>query len=741
MKPSSVNAKLAAKMHIRQVDVLERLSKIENGIDAMIPFEDFWRIITKANSGVSKTAEFAAVFEKLLSDVRIMIRKQFKELAYRSHDWVVDGMFYAIPSKILEFIAPIEPIFEQQSPDQTGKLVFGYGTIHLVYEDESKPFGVPSKLLKKELTDEDKEAIRRDVLFPPPSQAEINRIINTGTHIERGGQTEYVSWEKRFDGLSKLINDKKLAFNEIVTGYNQGENIDGLQKRLEPLVGGIKASARRIARTEGSRIAEQIQRRTWDDLGDMMVGVQIIAVLDERTRPEHATRNGRIYYRRPGPGQKSIGELPDLPDAPNCRCISTPVLSPPEEFLNDPSLRDAFRVNANPTGEPTTYEEWFKSASVAKRKMVTGVARYKSVESILADKREPRWSDFINPDGELLTVDQLENETATARTARIDQINREIKLNRKSIKAVASRGFLRPTKLGGSRDLRRTLSGLSFSGKSEITLLGIDEDDLEETLDDYIPGASVSDLLNLAGAPNGSKVSISRGNFGLTVDVEYSQGKQSVSATRIIRRDRGKTYLWNVKILVEPTRKSIGLDVFRRQVDAAVALGLEEIRCYAEAKGFNGYYTWAVFGYENPEKTLQDLLLAPGGKETWQANNRSFQGTFDLRPGSRSRQVLDRYYATKMQERNRQNQQPIRESILSHPALNAASLDEQERQIELDKIALRKDFEQRHGRPPKGDFVEHCPIDLSDTDDLDILHDIWDDLAREEEAKRNKRTS
>ncbi len=124
-----------------------------------------------------------------------------------------------------------------------------------------------------------------------------------------------MTWEQRFDGLSRLITDKKLAFEEIVRGYSEGEGIAKIRKRLEPVVGGIKASAQRIARTEGMRVAEAMQRSTWSNLGDMMVGAQVIAVLDERTRPEHATRNGRIYYRQPAIGQRSMAELPDLPDA------------------------------------------------------------------------------------------------------------------------------------------------------------------------------------------------------------------------------------------------------------------------------------------------------------------------------------------------------------------------------------------------------------------------------------------
>lgn len=66
--------------------------------------------------------------------------------------------------------------------------------------------------------------------------------------------------------------------------------------------------------------------------GDLIIGYQIHAVLDEQTRPEHRERDGTVYYRDPGPGQKGMDEMPRPPReadgnmAWNCRCMLTPVL-------------------------------------------------------------------------------------------------------------------------------------------------------------------------------------------------------------------------------------------------------------------------------------------------------------------------------------------------------------------------------------------------------------------------------
>ena len=45
-------------------------------------------------------------------------------------------------------------------------------------------------------------------------------------------------------------------------------------------------------------------------LGDLVAGWQVHATLDERTRPEHAARNGTIYWLHPKAGQKGVGEMP-----------------------------------------------------------------------------------------------------------------------------------------------------------------------------------------------------------------------------------------------------------------------------------------------------------------------------------------------------------------------------------------------------------------------------------------------
>jgi uncharacterized protein with gpF-like domain len=75
----------------------------------------------------------------------------------------------------------------------------------------------------------------------------------------------------------------------------------------------------------------------------LLIGYQVHATLDQHTRPWHKQRDGTVYYKNPGPGQKGMAQMPNPPDeaadprerppgtphtAWNCRCYLTPVLRP-----------------------------------------------------------------------------------------------------------------------------------------------------------------------------------------------------------------------------------------------------------------------------------------------------------------------------------------------------------------------------------------------------------------------------
>lgn len=286
------------------------------------------------------------------------------------------------------------------------------------------------------VSDDEWEKIVKQVVIPPPTPAQVEAII-------QGQPINGKMWQERFSDLSRKITNPEALAAQLITGYSQGENLQQLTKRITPLVQGIKSSARRIARTEGMRVAETIQRDAWKDLGDMMQGVQILAVLDQNTRQTHAARNGTIFYNEPKAGQKPISELPHTPDEPNCRCWTTPVLKPPAEFENNPAVKQSF---ANDEGlgipDPSVYSEWFQKVDAGRRKMAVGVKRYNAMAATLGDSRQPEWTDFIDADGNLLDPRLLANESPLDRAARKQEVQKALDERKRLIHNIARQGFV-----------------------------------------------------------------------------------------------------------------------------------------------------------------------------------------------------------------------------------------------------------------------------------------------------------
>lgn len=171
---------------------------------------------------------------------------------------------------------------------------------------------------------------------------------------------------------------------------------------------------------------------------------------------------------------------------------------------------------------------------------------------------------------------------------------------------------------------------------------------------------SDEDLARLAGAHGAELVDIvavpQRG-------IEILVRAEEYQAKRRIFGEAGALILENAVFRAAKTGTGIGLRLFSQQVQYAKKLGVQEIRVLAyRAPGWNGYYTWARFGYDGPipanvfavmpihlrsARTVQELMALPGGKEFWKVNGDSYDGVFDLRKGSRSLRVLSSYMKEK----------------------------------------------------------------------------------------------
>lgn len=136
-------------------------------------------------------------------------------------------------------------------------------------------------------------------------------------------------WRDRYAAMTRLASPDAIA-SRVFHGVASGKSIRELSADLLPVVDGVRSTARRVAHDAVLRAAHEGQFAAWQELGDVIVGFRINAVLDTRTRPEHRARDGTVYWKNPRPGQKGLRDMPHPPHeadgslAYNCRCFLTP---------------------------------------------------------------------------------------------------------------------------------------------------------------------------------------------------------------------------------------------------------------------------------------------------------------------------------------------------------------------------------------------------------------------------------
>lgn len=146
----------------------------------------------------------------------------------------------------------------------------------------------------------------------------------------------------------------------------------------------------------------------------------------------------------------------------------------------------------------------------------------------------------------------------------------------------------------------------------------------------------------------------------------------SVRAERHFRRNSaGQPVVYNAFFTAEDssgrTGSGIGLKMFGTQVKNMRAAGFKSIGVTAAGsygQSFNGYYTWARFGYDGPlspgytaraaeagftapgggaPRRVSDLMRTAAGRDWWKRNGSSMHMDFDLNKNSLSSRVLAAY--------------------------------------------------------------------------------------------------
>lgn len=636
--PSPVNSQLHAAFETKQHETLLRIEWVVDQISA--------RIRDSASSAVSSAAEndlfgqsqrrTAEILRGIVPGIAEELDKLFRRLNWWSYNETVAILARQIPRRWFRRAIPQAVLVGEAD----GLPIAG---TDLWADTLTEP------VVGKRLSDSEWQQFLKNHLFPPPSKEAVDAVIYD--------PVAGMNWQQRLDVLSHKITDMDKLAGMLSTGASSGMSQAELKRQIQPLVQNIASSAARIARTEGLRIATMTQRNQYAELGDMLAGVQIIATLDENTRPHHSSRHGRIYWTD-SRKKPHISELPALPDEPNCRCYDSPVLHPPEEFESDPQLRAEFANAAgNSIPDPQVYSQWFNQADPGRRKMAVGATRYRTLEKKLG--RAPEFTDFIGADGRLLTVDQLRRETPRNRELRLQQVSQSM-LQRQELLTKASRfGFVSPV------DTQRPTSvGSAVQFRMDAT------DPARQVMRRW--KLSPGDVASLCGVRSGSELDVSSSGNALRVTVHHAD----YVAYRNLRMVHGQLSIENEKIEVNVTGRGIGTEAVIQQCLHAARLNVNKITLEAaRSDAYIGYKIWPKMGFnaslpESLRRRLKaigieasdflELMASPDGRAYWEEHGFTVKMSFDLRKDSRSWDVLRAYARQKglPMEENRYVEEP-----------------------------------------------------------------------------------
>jgi len=164
-------------------------------------------------------------------------------------------------------------------------------------------------LLREPVRDEFSKEQQKDIfaalLFPTPDEDTVSEMVYR--------TVQGVTWFQRLEFATRTSATPEQLATIVGQGFARGAMPQEIARDLLPVVDGVRSTATRIARTEGLRLAHDSQQIVFDGLGDLVIGYQIHATLDQNTRPAHAARNGTVYYASPTGNQLGYDSMPRPP--------------------------------------------------------------------------------------------------------------------------------------------------------------------------------------------------------------------------------------------------------------------------------------------------------------------------------------------------------------------------------------------------------------------------------------------
>ncbi len=437
MPAALITSRIAAHTGTRQIEMLSLCDGIGERADAAVL--SAWQKVVDvlddlgreqpATVSASRLNTIRAAFAPLPAELHATIDNCFHDLAAAAYHKTTDILAKELPAQWLPAVArSAGPVAESRLLEAGFTMSIGGRGGVVDAGALANPGG---------MTADQKSTLYKQLLFPPAERPAIDRVVYSG------------NWQQRIGAMSKLTSPDVMA-ETVAKGWAAGKTPQQIAKDLMPEVSQVRSSARRIARTQGMDIANGMQLHGYEKLGDLCVGFQIHATLDQHTRPWHASRNGTIYYKLPQGNQLGLEAMPHPPReadgsmAFNCRCWVSPVLKPPDSITSNPQAMSALRAgSASLQPDQAVYSQWWLQASEKEKKMAIGAKLFRMTADVL--KRPPNWEDVINPlTGQLLPIDQIQSETQAERFVRTGTLRALITDRERQLRDTLGFGFQAP---------------------------------------------------------------------------------------------------------------------------------------------------------------------------------------------------------------------------------------------------------------------------------------------------------
>lgn len=444
------------------------------------------------------------------------------------------------------------------------------------------------------------------------------------------------------DGVAAEIRESMVR--EITTGMAIGRNPRDIAKRIYNSVGNQVEDlsyrrAETIVRTESMRTYRAAQTANYRANADVVEGWCWVAALNVFTCPACLAKHLSFH---------PLSE--DMHSHPGCRCTAMPMVSDdvPDLPTGEVWLRDQITT---PEGEkrvrklmksPERFEMW-RDGKVSLTDLGTTVPNriWGASEQVTPLYKLRRVAEGKEPSRPIVRW-----EPRAPRDSKANPLNSE------GIDAIIKEQVVevrRPGQLIDNLPRRATIGNMALD-----PIDGLDEEvgfGILEWATGIVPKADKANVTAWQSALN-------KDEFIVNV---YK--RDEVQAQRIFNKKKGTVYHSNMTI--DESQKGFGIRAFAAQVQTYRKAGYKTINTFAAKSGFyNGYYTWARFGFDadlspvlltkaeaagfQGVTKVSELMATEKGRKWWKKNGKGTKMEFDLSDDSHGIAVLEAYIEERM---------------------------------------------------------------------------------------------